>query len=427
MLMNVQTTRLPNGARVVTAAMPHVPSVAIGVWVNVGGRHEPAGLSGVSHFIEHLLFKGTRNRSAKAISQAIEGRGGYLNAFTQEENTCYYARVAAEYQWEALDVLLDMVREPLFDRKELDKERDVIVEEIMMYRDQPAQVVEEMLGGSLWPGHSLGRPLTGSPETIRKMRRQTILAFKERHYVPENLVVAFSGQVAHAECVRRVGAHLRRQPRGRRTRGAPVDARVRQRAVDVAARDIEQTHLALGIRLFGREDERRYPLKLLNTALGENMSSRLFQIIREKHGLAYSIHSTVHLFRDTGALVIAAGLDRERTPKAVELILREAARLRAAVVGPRELQRAKDYAVGQLRLGLESTTNQMLWAGEHIVTYGRMIAPEEVIRRLTAVTAAEIRRLAGEIFRRPQVSLALLTPAQSAYPAAAVGRWLKRL
>lgn len=410
MLMNVQMTPLANGLRVVTASIPQVESVAMGVWIGVGGRHESQALSGTSHFIEHLLFKGTYRRSARAISQAIEGRGGYLNACTQEESTCFYARVASEHAAIALDVLMDMYLHPRFDPTELNKERGVIIEEIMMCRDQPPQVVEEMLSLLLWPDHPLGRSLAGTPEGIARVSRTAIRAFKAAHYVPANTVVVFAGKVAHAECVDRVARYTGSLAPGRRATARPVRATLRQERVALQTRKIEQTHLAFGLRLFGRTDERRYPLKILNVVLGENMSSRLFQTIREKHGLAYSIHSTYQLFAETGALVIAAGLDRKRTPRAVELILREILRLKATPVGARELVRAKDYAIGQIRLGLESTANQSFWLGENYTAFDRLISPEEMIQRLSGVEAEAIQRVAVDILRESRSSLALLVP-----------------
>jgi predicted Zn-dependent peptidase len=410
LLMDVQLTTLPGGLRVATARMPQVDSVSIGVWVAVGGRHEPTALCGASHFIEHLLFKGTARRSARDISQAVEGRGGDLNAFTQEESTCYYARVAADHAWAALNVLGDMYHRPRFDPADVDKERDVIIEEIMMYRDQPHHQVEEWLGELLWDGHPLGRPLTGRLETLKRLNRTRLVGFKEALYTPRNTVVAFAGRVDHAACVERVRREWGTCRGGRAAGGRRVDGGVGQNRLRVQTKDIEQAHLAMGFRLFGRNDPRRYALRLLSVVLGENMSSRLFQVVREKHGLAYAIQSGVHLYADTGVLGISAGLDRCRLDKAIDLVVREIVRMKAAPVGARELQRAKDYAVGQLRLGLEGTTNQMIWIGDNYTTFGRFVSPEECIDALRAVTAADLRRLAGEVLRASRVSVALIAP-----------------
>lgn len=410
MLMDARETTLANGVRVATSVLPRVESVTFGIWVRVGARYESKKLSGASHFIEHLLFKGTRKRSAGDISRAIEGRGGYLNAFTQEENTCYYARVAYDQLWKALDVLCDMYLNSRFDKAEIDKERGVIVEEIMMYRDQPQHVVQEILGKSLWQGHPLGRPIIGTPATLAAMNRKTMLDFRAQKYVPANTLFAFAGRLDHDACVKKVAQFVGRL----KHRAAPscrhVTASVPQENVVLESRDIEQAHLALGIRLFGRRDKRRYALRVLSAVLGENMSSRLFQTVREKYGLAYSVHSSCHLYNESGALVVSAGLDKKRTQKAIELILRELVRLKEQPIGDRELKRAKDYVVGQLRLGLESTTHQMLWLGDNIMSHERVMKPEETIKRISSVTAEDVQKLALSVIKRRRVSLAMISP-----------------
>ncbi|MCE9615571.1 MAG: insulinase family protein [Lentisphaerae bacterium] len=409
--MNVQKTVTKSGLRVVTSAMPHVQSVAFGLWVGVGSRYEPDALSGISHFTEHLLFKGTKSRSPRDISTAIEGRGGYLNAFTGEENTCYYARVGFDQTDTALDVLTDMYVNSVFAPAEIAKERGVIVEEIMMYRDQPRHMVQELLAENLWPGHPLGRPIIGTPESLAGMKQSTFRRFVGEQYVPVNTVAAFAGKVDHAECVEKVERLLgRRRASGRARAFQPVRAHLMPKRAVFQQKDIEQTHLALGIRLFGHRDERRHALKLLSAVLGENMSSRLFQIVREKHGLAYSVQSHVQLFQDSGALTVSAGLDRKRKARALELIVRELQRLKEKPIGAAELRRAKDYIVGQIRLALESTSQQMMWAGENVLTRGRFIPPEETIAKLEAVTSVEILALARAVLREANVSLAIISP-----------------
>ena len=409
-MLDYQETKLSNGVQVLTARMPQVQSVACGVWVGVGGRYESVRQSGASHFIEHLLFKGTTRRSARAISQAIEGRGGYLNAFTQEEATCYYTRISARHARTGLDILADMFMNARFAPADIDRERGVIIEEIMMYRDQPQQLVQDFLGELMWVNHPVGRPLIGTPENIARMTRDELCAFRQGKYTGGNTRVAYAGQVDHAECVEQVQARLAGLP-GRRAPGyRSVDGRTQQHPLRVHTKDIEQTHLAVGFRLFGRRDPRRFRLKLLSVVLGENMSSRLFQLVREKHGLAYSVHSGMHLFDDTGGLVISAGLERARTEKALQLIFGEIARLKDQPVSARELKRAKDYATGQLEIGMESTIHQMMWIGENNLTFGRLIQPEEVMAELQAVTPEDIQELAREICRPERVSVAMVSP-----------------
>lgn len=411
MKLELQETRLANGLRVATAAMPSVESVALGIFVGAGGRHETAAQAGISHFIEHLLFKGTTTRSARAISQAIEGRGGYLNAFTQEENTCYYAHISAPHSTEALALLADMFLHPRFAAADIRKERGVIIEEIEMYRDQPQQHVQELLNGILWAGHPLGRSLTGTPATVSAMTRADFFAYKAARYVPPVTLAVFAGQVEHAPLVARVEKLLGGLQGRRPAPARAVTAHTPQRDAVVLGKEIEQAHLALGVRLFGRHDPRRFALKLLSTVLGENMSSRLFQVVRERHGLAYSIHTALELFHETGMLEISAGVDAEKMPRALHLILAEMARLRRDPVGAAELRRAKDYVTGQLRIGLEGPAQQMTWAADNLLNFGRFIQPDEVIAAIQRVTAADVLRLANAVLRPERLSAALIAPA----------------
>ena len=410
MMIQSRVETLPNGCRVVTAPMPHVESVSMGVWVGTGGRCESKAMSGASHFIEHLLFKGTLKRSAREISQTIEGRGGDINAFTQEESTCYYARVATAHAWEALDVLLDMMLNPRFSPADIKKERDVIIEEIMMVRDQPHQQVEEMLGELMWAGHALGRPITGTVKTVESLSRESLLAYKTRYYTPANMVLSFAGKVEHEACVEQVRKAFSFRGGTLRTRFSPIGRDTFQKPVHLVEKDSEQAHLAWGFRGFGRHDQRRYALKLLSVILGENMSSRLFQVIREQYGLAYSIQCGGHLFDDTGAFVVTAGLDRDRLERVMKLIAREILKLKDKAVGKAEFERARDYSVGQIQLGFETTTSQMMWIGEHILSYGRVKAPEEGINALHKVTVGEVQKLAGELLSPARSSLALVMP-----------------
>jgi len=380
------------------------------MWIGAGSRHETDNIAGVSHFIEHLLFKGTKTLSARDISQAIEGRGGYLNAFTQEESTCFFVRVACEQIWKAVDILTDMYLNPRFSREDIDKERRVILEEIMMYRDQPQHVVHEMLVKSLWKGHHLGRPVIGFEKTVGGMSRKDIRGYKSRMYVNRNTVFAFAGSVDHDKCVEKIQGIMGKVKSRIVPKVKLVGKGVGQDHVVCEQKKIEQTQLAMGIRLFGKRDKRRYALKVMSAVLGENMSSRLFQIVREKNGLAYSIHSGSQLLADTGVLVISAGLDRKRTDKALELIVKELARLKKQSIGKKELNRAKDYVTGQMKLGMESTSSQMIYAGESIISLGRLISPEEVMAKIRAVSSDDILSLANTVFKKGKTSLCVISP-----------------
>ena len=392
--------------------MPQMESVAIGVWVGIGGRYEPKCVSGISHFIEHLLFKGTHRRNAKQISETVEGIGGYLNAFTGEENTCYYAKASHKHLDTLLDVLSDMYLHPRFAVSEIDKERQVIKEELLMYRDQPDHYVHELLTEIVWPEHPLGRSLTGTPESLDSIRRATLLDFKHKKYVAANTIVAVAGHCRHDDIAARVQRTLSLSRNG----AAPsfVPAREGQRAprLRFLSKGVEQTHLALAIRGYSRNDPKRFAMKLLSVIVGENMSSRLFQAVRERHGLAYSIQSSTSFFADTGVLIISAGLDTKRLPKALDLVLQELNKLSRRPPSAVELQRAKDYSIGQMRLGLESTSNQMMWVGEHLLSYGFIHTPEEIERKIEVVTAEEIQSIATALFRDNRLSAAVITPSK---------------
>jgi predicted Zn-dependent peptidase len=405
-----QITTLPNGLRVVTAEMPGMESVALGLWVGVGGRYETKTISGVSHFIEHLLFKGTRRRSAKQISQTVEGIGGYLNAFTGEEHTCYYAKASHRHFNTLLDVLADMYQHPKFAAADIEKERGVIKEELLMYRDQPDHYVHELLTETLWPDQPLGRPLVGSVKSLDATDRAVVAQFKEKNYTAANTIVAVAGRCQHDDVVASVTKTISLDGAARRQKFSAAYDDQRAPRLHYLTKTVEQSHLALGIRGFSRHDERRYAAKLMSVILGENMSSRLFQVIRERHGLAYSIQSAGSYFADTGAFIISAGLDTKRLPRAVRLILGELRKISGQPPSAAELRRAKDYAIGQMRLGLESTSNQMMWLGEHLMAYGFITTPDEVERKLEAVTRDDAQAVAAALFRDARLNAALITP-----------------
>jgi len=408
--LEIKESVLSNGIRVVTNTIPHVGTASIGFWIGVGGRYESKKLSGISHFIEHLLFKGTTTRSAKQISEAIEGKGGYFNAFTQEDATCYYARICSSFIDDTLELLSDMYLNPKFDPDDIEKERRVIIEEMMMYRDQPHHIVQETLTEQLWANHPLGRPLIGPMNNVLRISQTDILHFKEKKYIPGNTVVALAGNVDHEACVARLGQLLGPEKTCRLPTFKKIERSTKQIPIRHKTKKIEQAHFALGIRLFGRRDPRRYPLKLLNVVLGENMSSRLFQIVREKHGMAYSVHSGVHLYDDSGALVISAGLDRKRCIPAIKLILKELQRIKDKKISVRELNMAKDYACGQLQIGLESTSSQMMWSGGQLTSLGYIQQPKSVIDKINAVTVQSLSKVARQVMKKQRISMTLLAP-----------------
>ena len=408
-----QVTRLQNGLTVATAEMPHMASVSLGLWVGVGGRHEPKELNGISHFIEHMLFKGTKKRSAEGISQAVEGVGGYLNAFTEEENTCFYAKACADRFDDLLDVLTDMFLHSVYEPREIVKEKNVILEELAMYLDQPHQHVQELLNETLWPDHPLGRSLTGTKQTIEQMSRRKMLGYQAANYVTSATLVVAAGNIRHSQVVKAVEAQVRRFPQGRRPNFEPYDRPQEKPRIAHVTKDTAQLQMALGIRTCSRHDDRRYALRVLNTILGDNMSSRLFQVLREEHGLAYSIHSGVDFFDDVGALMISAGIETDKLRQSLKLVMRELKRCIDEPPTAAELRRARDYLVGQLDLGLEGTENQMNWVGEQLLGYGRIIPPTETKQRVLDVKPAQVRAAARDFFRPERMSLAIVSPLKT--------------
>jgi predicted Zn-dependent peptidase len=408
-----KATCLENGLTVVSAEMPHMASVSIGIWVGIGGRHEPAPISGVSHFIEHLLFKGTKKRSAREISQAVEGIGGYLNAFTSEENTCFYAKARHDRLPLLLDVLTDMFLHSAFDPGEMAKEREVIKEELAMYLDQPHQHVQELLNATMWPGQPLGRSITGTVKTIDAITRQDIVEHQRKNYVTGSTVIAAAGRLTHSQLLAALRPYVKRFTPGHRPSYTPVVITHSKPAICLHTKKTEQTQMALGIRACSRHDPRRFALRILNSVLGENMSSRLFQKVREDEGLAYSIYSANSFFDDTGDLVVSAGLDLGNLQKTLRIIMREIQRLKEQLVPPSELRRASDYLAGQIDLSLENSENQMMWIGEQWLNYGKITPPSQIKKRLGEVSAAQIRAAARDFFQPDRFALALVSPLKT--------------
>jgi predicted Zn-dependent peptidase len=409
-LSQYHVSRLPNGLTVATASMPHMASVSLGLWVAVGGRFEPAELNGVCHFIEHMIFKGTAQRSAREISQAVEGIGGYLNAYTSEEHTCFYAKAGHDHLNDLMDVLADMFLHSTFRRIDVERERNVIKEELASYLDQPHQLVQELLNATLWPNQPLGRPLTGTPQSLDRLMRRDLLRFMRSHYVAPAIYLVGAGCLNHRQLLQAAKRFASAFPSGSRPDFTPVQSDQREPAVSLFTKEIEQAQMALGIRTFPRHDERRFALRLLNTILGENMSSRLFQVVREDRGLAYNIYSSISFFDDTGDLVISAGLDTDNLDRTLQLILRELRRLTEAPPGRAEFRRARDYVLGQLELSLESTENQMMWLGEQLIGYGRILDPNDIKQRIANVRPSDVRNVAIDLFRSARLNLALISP-----------------
>jgi len=403
-------TTLSNGLGIVTVPMPQARSVSVGVWAQAGGRYESPERAGISHFLEHLLFKGTTRRSCEELKRQIEGVGGSLNGFTAEEFTCYIAKVPQRFARRAIDVLSDMVRRPTFHARDIEKEREVIIEEIRMSEDSPGQYVHDLFSELLWPNHPLGMLLSGTIDTVRRITRDDVLAYWRQMYQPRNLLVSCAGAIepeAATQAIRRALGDVRGRPT-RRFAAAPRPRRGPQ--VRVWKKATEQTHLCIGTYAIPRTHPDRFALELLHVILGANMSSRLFREVREKRGLVYEIGTQIKRFHDTGAFVIYAGCDTGKLEATVQTICTELSRIRRGPISPTELQRAKDYYAGQLLMGLEDTMDHMLWVGEQAVAVGRIAQPERLLAHLAKVRSQDIQRVARHLFVTPKMHVAVVGP-----------------
>lgn len=401
-------TTLSNGLRVVTHPMKERDSIALGFWVGVGGRYEDDRIKGAAHFLEHAAFKGSRKYSCQQIKTLIEGVGGTLNAFTSEEQTCFYAKIPSKHLQQTFDVLADMVACPRITPQDLEKEKSVIIEEIKMYHDLPQYFVLEVLDELLWPGHPLGKNLTGTPATIEAMSRESLKAFHSAHYAPGNIVVAASGRVAHEEIVDLSRKKFEKFPRKKPQGYIQADNSQTAPRLKFVKKNIEQMHLALGALGYEENHKDRYALTLLSVLLGGNMSSRLFVEVREKRGLAYSISCSAKTLHDTGIFLIRAGVDNQKIVDALTLILQELDKLKKKGTAVNEFRRTRDYVLGQMLIGLEDTMEHMLWIGESLISRNKTKTIKDLVEDFEKVTPDDIRRVAGEILDTQRYNLAVV-------------------
>jgi predicted Zn-dependent peptidase len=388
--------------------VPDLHSASVGFWVGTGSRDEEPELAGASHFLEHLLFKGTERRTARAIAEAIDAVGGEMNAFTSKEYTAFYVRVLADDLDIALDVLTDIMWSPAFRPDEVDAERQVILEEILMRGDEPADLAHELLFEALYPGHPLGRDPLGDEDTVEAMTRDDIASFFARHYRPANVVVAAAGAVDHERLVERVTAAAPEDSGAQRTGRTPPTGAARDRLV--VERPTEQAHLAVGMPALDRDDADRYALALVELALGGGMSSRLFQEVREERGLAYSVYSFRSAFADSGMLGVYAGTAPERVGEVLDLIDSIVDDMAASGPTERELAVAKGQLRGSMLLGLEDSAGRMSRIGRAQLVHGEVLTVDEVLARVDAVTLDDARKVAARVLGQER-SLAAVAPS----------------
>jgi predicted Zn-dependent peptidase len=402
----VNKTVLDNGVRIISENIPHAYSVSIGIWVANGSRHERRESNGVAHFIEHLLFKGTERRSALDIAREIDSVGGILNAFTSREFVCYYAKVLDAFLPKAVDILSDIFLNSVFNPEEIEKERKVVLQEISMLEDTPDDYIHDLFSQNLWQGHPLGMPIIGNAKSVGGLSRDFIVSYRNEKYCAEDIIIAAAGKVDHQELLHSLREMCGRIPTGSRKKA--VRRPTYRKTVAVVEKDLEQVHLCLGLKALPQDNEHRYEAHIMNTILGGSMSSRLFQEVREKLGLAYAIYSYMVAHSDAGSLAVYAGTSQESLSQVIDLTLREFKRLKTEAVSGIELDSAKEQLKGNILLSLESSDNRMSKLAKNEIYFGRHQPLQEIMEGFDRVTAKSLQGLSEHLFNDRHVTLALM-------------------
>ncbi len=406
---SVTKSTLGNGLRIVTERIDSVKSISVGIWVKTGSRNEKKELAGVTHFLEHMLFKGTEKRTAFEIAQSMESVGGYLNAFTSSEYTCYYARCVDEQLGRALDVLSDMVLNPSFPEEEVEKEKKVVIEEMKMYRDSPDDYLFEAFTTKMFQDHALGRPVLGFEDTVSAFTRQDLYDYMSDRYRPDNLLVAVAGNVDHDEVVQLVSSYFEDKPPLKTTHEAqPLDVFHPEKLA--LTKPIEQTHYILGRRGIHFDHENKYQLLLANTVLGGGMSSRLHQNVREKYGYCYSIQSFNQSYSDSGIWGVYVGTDKDYVDHVHELVVTELDKIRTELIPDQEFSEAKSQLKGKLLLSQENTSNRMMRLAKSELYFERFVTLDELEEHIDKVTAEEVLQFSNDFFDQKYFMEAVLTP-----------------
>jgi predicted Zn-dependent peptidase len=399
---------LDNGLRLITEAIPHVRSVTIGVWLLRGSRHESDALSGIAHFVEHMLFKGTEERSAEDIAQAIDSIGGQLDAFTAKEYASYYIKVLDEHLPLAVDLLADIVLRPAFVPEEIEREKKVILEEIKMVEDTPDDLVHELFTQHFWEGHPLGRPILGSKESVESFTSESLHGYFRGAYVAKNMIISAAGNLEHARVRELILAAFGSVP----SDGEPLALTVPTVVPQIVTRtkDLEQSHICLGTDSYPQKHDDRYVSYILNTVLGGSMSSRLFQNVREKRGLAYAVFSGLSAYRDAGNITIYAGCANEAVSEVIDLCVEELRGMKHSPVPDSELRRAKDHLKGSLMLSLENTASRMSHLARQEIYFDRHFGLDETLAGVERVTDADLLRVASDLFANGSLAATVLGP-----------------
>ena len=406
-LRNIQKAVFTNGLTVLTEKMDHIRSVSMGIWIKSGSRHEDPNVNGISHFVEHMVFKGTSNRSAEDIARQVDSIGGNMDAFTGKETICFNVKVLDEHLPIAVDVLSDMVLHPVFDGKEIIRERGVILEEIKMDEDNPDYLVHEIFTQNFFKDHPLGKPILGTKETVRRFNQEAILDYYGGKFAPGNMIISAAGNLEHREFVELLRERFEQLPPG--TNGwHDTPPKTNSRIILRNKKSLEQVQICVGVPSYSISHDRRFVTYVLNTLLGGGMSSRLFQNVREKQGLVYSIFSELNPFRDAGMLSVYAGTSRESAAKVVKAIVNEFHQLKSSPISQEEPNRAKDQLKGNLMLSLESSTARMSNLARQEMYYDHFIGMDEIINRIQAVTVEDLLKSAGELFRPELIAVTVL-------------------
>lgn len=404
---NYQISTLVNGVQVISEEVGHVRSIALGIWVRVGSRYENADNNGVTHFIEHMLFKGTNRRSAKDIAEEVDSMGGQLNAFTAKEYTCYYIRMIDENLAQGMDILADMLLNSKFAESDIDKERSVIEEEIKMYADAPDELANDLFNALVWPNHPLGRPILGTEDTLKQINRQVLTEYMQKMYTGSNIVIACAGKVEHEELVSLCERYFGNLPKGERNQYLPLSSF--NYAQSWVQKETEQVQICLGVEGIANDDsDEQYAMSILNAYLGGGMSSRLVQKIREDMSMAYSIYSYHSSYSDVGLWGIAAATRAENSREMVRIILSELQDVARYGITESELKRVLGQFKGSIYLGNESVSSRMNRLGRSLMYQTRVVMPDEVIMRLEKITLAEIQALAQKLFKDNRLTLLAL-------------------
>ncbi len=404
---NIRKTVLPNGLTILTEEMQQIRSVSIGIWVKSGSRHEPAETNGISHFVEHMVFKGTKTRTALDIARQMDSIGGNMDAFTGKECICFNAKVLDEHLPIAIDVLSDIVLNPIFEPKDIVREKGVILEEIKMDEDNPDYLVHELFIQSFWRNHPLGKPILGTKDTVRKFDQETIFDFYRGKFAPGNLVISAAGSLNHDQFVRLVTEKFHRlKPSSNGMELHPPKALAK--IITRNKKALEQVQICLGVPATPISHEKRYVSYVLSTLLGGGMSSRLFQKIREDQGLVYSIYTDLNPYSDTGCMCVYAGTSTESAPKVVREVITEFRALKDAHIPHEELRRVKDQLKGSLMLSLESSTARMSNLARQEMYFDRFFDLDEIIERVEAVSARDVMEMSGEMFQTDSIAVAVL-------------------